>query len=114
MIKVTVLYPKRVGSYFDHNYYLNVHIPLSIRLLGSALQSVSVERGLAPGAPWPDPSFFAIAGFVCETVEAYTQELGPHIKRLQDDVANFTNVEPVVQIGEVVDFDLSLSAPQLS
>lgn len=109
MIKVTVLYPKAEGKWFDHDYYQNVHIPLSVRLLGPAIRSVTVERGLAPGAPWPNPSFFAIAGFVCESVEAYTRALVPHMKRLQDDVANYTDAEAIIQVSEIVEVHVSPS-----
>jgi len=107
MIKVTVLYPKVAGKRFDYDYYKNVHIPLAIRLLGPAVRSVTVERGLEPGTPWPGPSFFVIAGFACETIEAYTQALVPHMKRLQDDVANFTNVEAIIQVSDIVEIQNS-------
>ena len=69
---------KGAGKRFDYGYYKNVHIPLAIRLLGPAVRSVTVERGLEPGAPWPGPAFFVITGFTCETIEAYTQALVPH------------------------------------
>jgi len=107
MIKVTVLYPKVAGKTFDYDYYKNVHIPLAIRLLGPAIRSVTVECALEPGAPWPSPAFFVIAGFVCETVEAYTQALVPHMNRLQEDVANFTNVEAIIQVSDIVEIQIS-------
>lgn len=107
MIKVTVLYPKGAGKRFDYGYYKNVHIALAIRLLGPAVRSVTVERGLEPGAPWPGPAFFVITGFTCETIEAYTQALVPHMKRLQDDVANFTDVEAIIQVSDIVEIQNS-------
>jgi hypothetical protein len=45
MIKVSVLYPNVAGTKFDMAYYLNHHIPMVRRLLGSALKGVSVEHG---------------------------------------------------------------------
>jgi uncharacterized protein (TIGR02118 family) len=109
MIKVTVLYPNVAGKRFDYDYYQNVHIPLAIALLGPAVRSVTVERGLEPGTPWPSPAFFAIAGFECESVEAYTRALVPHMKRLQDDVANYTDVEAIIQVSEIVEVHVSPS-----
>lgn len=103
MIRIVVLYPKVEGKRFDFEYYRDVHIPLSIRLLGPAIRSVTVERGISPGAPWPSPAFFAIAGFVCESVEAYTHALAPHMKRLQDDIANYTDTEAIVQVCEIAE-----------
>lgn len=109
MIKVTVLYPKAEGKRFDFEYYRDVHIPLSIRLLGPAIRSVTVERGIKPGAPWPSPAFFAIAGFVCESIEAYTRALARHMNQLHDDVANYTDVEPIIQISEIAEIHVSPS-----
>jgi uncharacterized protein (TIGR02118 family) len=46
MIKVSVLYPHAVGAKFDFDYYIEVHMPMSLRLLGDAVRSCSVERGV--------------------------------------------------------------------
>lgn len=102
MIKITILYPMRPGAWFDHGYYENAHMPLSIALLGGAVRSVTVERGLAPGAPWPEPSFCAICSFVCESQEAYQRAFVPHMERLQRDMSNYTDIEPIVQVSDIV------------
>lgn len=107
MIKVTVLYPKVAGKRFDYDYYQNVHIPLAIALLGPAVRSVTVERGLDLGTPWPASAFYAIAGFVCESVDVYIRALVPQMKRLQDDVVNYTDVEAVIQISELAEVRIS-------
>ena len=48
MIKISILYPNKLGSWFDMDYYLNIHMPMSIAKLGSAkgFKSVSVENSL--------------------------------------------------------------------
>ena len=51
MVKVSVLYPNRAGTKFDMTYYLNHHIPMVRRLLGSALKGVSVEHGISGEEP---------------------------------------------------------------
>jgi len=101
MIKVTILYPNRPGGRFDHDYYESVHIPLTIELLGPALRSVLVERGLSVGPPWPAPSYAAICSFTCESKEAYERALFPHLARLQGDLINYSDVEAVIQISEI-------------
>jgi uncharacterized protein (TIGR02118 family) len=101
VIKVTILYPNMPGTHFDFEYYLNVHMPLSIELLGPAMRSVTVERGVSPGAPWPDHAFAAICSFVCESQEAYEQAFFPHMERLQGDIPNYTNVEAIIQLSEI-------------
>lgn len=110
MIKVTILYPNAPGRRFDHEYYETVHIPMSIELLGSAVRSVCVERGLSVGPPWPEPTYSAICSFVCESKEAYERALFPHLARLQGDLVNYSDVEALVQISEItIDFGSSLS-----
>ena len=108
MIKVTVLYPASPLAWFDHDYYETVHMPLAISLLGGAIRSVTVERGLNPGAPWPAPTFEAACHFVCDSLEAYQNAFIPHAERLQQDMANYTDIEAIVQIGAIT-LDSSVS-----
>jgi len=109
MIKVTILYPNTPGGRFDHDYYETVHIPMSIALLGSAVKSVLVERGLSVGPPWPAPTYSAICSFICDSREAYEQALFPHLARLQGDLVNYSDVEAVIQISEItVDHSLAI------
>ena len=51
MIKVSVLYPRQDGAKFDMKYYLDKHIPMVKQKLGSVCKAVTVEQGLAGGAP---------------------------------------------------------------
>jgi uncharacterized protein (TIGR02118 family) len=102
MIKVTVLYPRTPGSKFDFDYYLKTHMPLSIARLGMAMDAITVERVLDPGPPWPPPAYIAICSFVCESREAYEAAFIPHMAELQADMANYTDVEQVVLISDVV------------
>jgi uncharacterized protein (TIGR02118 family) len=51
MVKVSVLYPNGAGTKFDMTYYLNQHIPMVRRLLGSALKGVTVEHGISGEEP---------------------------------------------------------------
>ncbi len=101
MIKVSIFYPAGPETRFDHHYYERVHIPMAMELLGEALKSVSVERGVSPGQPWPEPAFVAIAHFVCTSKDAYEQALFPHLARLQADLLNYSNVTAVIQFSEI-------------
>jgi uncharacterized protein (TIGR02118 family) len=103
MIRVSVMYPRREGARFDHDYYVKRHIPLVIDLLGPAVHAVTVERGIDPGPPWPPSAWFCIASFVCDSLHDYQQAIVPHARKLQDDVANFTEVTPMIQVGELTD-----------
>jgi uncharacterized protein (TIGR02118 family) len=101
MIRISILYPHAPGGRFDHDYYETVHIPLALELLGGAVRSVSVERGVEPGGPWPAPTYAAICHFVCESLEAYERALAPHMARLQADLANYSDRTAVIQVGEI-------------
>lgn len=101
MIKVTILYPKTEGGRFDLDYYLGTHMPLSISLLGPSMHSITVERVLSPGAPWPDAGFHAIASFVCDSRAAYEAAFFPHMERLQADMPNYTDIPAVIQVSEI-------------
>ena len=101
MVRISVMYPSRAGARFDYDYYENRHIPLALSLLGEAVRSVTVERGLDPGPPWPAPTYLVVANFVCDSLDAYEQAIGAHGRALQADLANFSDSLPVIQVGEV-------------
>lgn len=100
MIAVTILYPRAPSARFDFDYYLGTHMKRSVALLGPHMRVISVERGIDPGAPWPAPSYFVICRFICESREAYAAAFLPHAEELQSDVANYTDVTPIIQVSE--------------
>jgi len=101
MIKVTFLYPNKPGSRFNADYYIDVHMPLAIRLLGPALQGVTAEIGLSSAMPGTPPPNAAIATFTFDSVEAFTAAVMPHYIELQSDIPNYTDIEPIVQISDL-------------
>lgn len=101
MIKVSVLYPNTPGSRFDVDYYTSVHMPMAVRLLGSALKAVSVEIGVGGAVPGDPAPFAAIAGFTCESVEAFTAAFMPVADQLQGDIPKYTDIRPILQISEI-------------
>lgn len=101
MIKVSVLYPSRPGSRFDVDYYLTVHMPMAARLLGTAVKDTSVEIGIGGGAPNEPAPYAAIAGFTCDSVEAFTAAFTPVAGQLRGDIPNYTDIAPVIQISEI-------------
>jgi uncharacterized protein (TIGR02118 family) len=107
MIKVSIFYPSKPGSRFDGAYYLNVHMPLAIKLLGPALKAVTVELGVSGGAPDQSPPFAAICGFTCETVQAFMEAFAPHQLELQTDIPNYTDIVPVIQVSQLTDLQVS-------
>ncbi len=102
MIKVTVMYPYAEGARFDHDYYRDRHMPLMKVLLGSACAYYTVEKGVSGRAPGSPPAFVAMCAFYCESAEAYRAASQQHGAEIRGDIANYTDIAPVVQLSEVV------------
>ena len=101
MIKVSILYPNRSDTKFNMSYYVDHHMPLVRRLLGSTLKGVLVEQGICgekPGSPAP---YIATGHLLFESLEAYQTSFAPHAKEIIEDIPKYTNSEPLIQIGEV-------------
>lgn len=101
MIKVSVFYPWSAGAEFNMNYYLSTHMPLVEKRLGAACKGISVDQGMAGGAPGTSPSFIAIGHILAESPEAFQAALGPHIQEIMGDIPNFTKIQPTIQMSEV-------------
>jgi uncharacterized protein (TIGR02118 family) len=104
MVKISILYPNTRGSQFDMRYYVEKHMPLSIGLLSahSGFKGVSVERGLSGGEPGTDAAFVAMCHFLFDSVEDFMAAFMPHAAKLQGDVPNYTDIQPVIQVNEVL------------
>src|SRR5947209_3308992 len=103
MIKISILYPNKPGSRFDMDYYLKTHMPMSIKKLGSAkgFQGVSVEQGVSGALHGSAPTYVAMCHYTFDTVQDFLAAFAPHAALLQDDIKNYTDIEPVIQASEV-------------
>jgi len=75
-------------------------MPLVIKRLKPALQAATAEIGISSAMPAACP-YAAIATFTFDSVEAFTAAVMPHYAELQGDIPNYTDIEPVVQIGDI-------------
>ena len=98
MNQVTVLYPNGEGARFDFDYYTRKHVPWVAGLVG---QKIEVRKGLsAPGgAPAP---FLCVASIHISSIEDFQAVLAQHGAQIMADIANYTNVQPLIQIDEVL------------
>lgn len=101
MIKVSVLYPHKDGGKFDMDYYLTKHMPLLRQKLGASLKGLSVEQGLAGGAPNSPAPFVALCHLQFEDVGTFETVMASHGAELMEDIPNFTSIEPTIQVSEV-------------
>lgn len=102
MVKVSVLYPNTAGVTFDMGYYLNQHIPMVRQKLGDAIKSSAVEGGLSGAAPGSDAAYVAMGHLYFDSVEAFQSAFGPHAEAILGDIPNYTNVQPTIQISNVM------------
>ncbi|MBF7729276.1 EthD family reductase [Pseudomonas sp. N040] len=102
MIKVSVMYPNTPDARFDHEYYRDKHMPMVKALMGANCASYSVDKGLAGGAPGTPATYVAMCHLFCDSLQTFQAGFGPHAKTIAADVANYTDIAPVMQISEVV------------
>ena len=104
MVRISILYPNAPGSRFDFRYYVETHMPMSIRLLGAhtGFRGVSVERGLAGATSGTPPAFVAMTHFRFLSAEDFLGAFLPHAEALQADMVNYTDITPVIQFNQVL------------
>lgn len=101
MIRMSVLYPRKEGARFDWAYYTGTHLPSVRRKLGAVLKGLSIEQGIAGGAPNSPAAFIAIANHTFDTMAAFQAAFKEHAQELMADIPNFRSIEPIIQISEV-------------
>lgn len=104
MIRISILYPNDKGSSFDLAYYVETHMPMSIECLSAhpGFKGVSVEHGLGGAGPGSEPTYVAMCHFLFDTVENFLEAFMPNAERLQGDMPRYTDVEPIIQVNEVL------------
>jgi uncharacterized protein (TIGR02118 family) len=79
-------------------------MPLSIELLSThpGFRGVSVERGLGGAVEGTAAAYVAMCHFLFDSVDNFMAAFTPHAAVLQGDMPNYTNIEPVIQVNEVL------------
>jgi uncharacterized protein (TIGR02118 family) len=93
---VTVTYPNKNGAKFDFEYYMRKHIPIVSGLLGT-----SIEQGLSSSAGAP-PTNICVARIRINSTEEFSSDMAAHGAKIMGDIPNYTNIEPKIQIDEVL------------
>lgn len=70
--------------------------------MGDACKSYTIDKGLAGGAPGAPAPYIGMCHIYCDSVESFQTAFGPHAKAIMADIANYTDLKPVMQISEVV------------
>jgi uncharacterized protein (TIGR02118 family) len=103
MIRISVMYPSGEGKTFDHGYYVDKHMALvRKRWSRMGLVRTEVDRGVAGGAPGAPAPSIAVGHVYFNALNDFQRASAAHGRELFDDVPNFTNIQPQVQISEVI------------
>jgi uncharacterized protein (TIGR02118 family) len=102
MIKVSVMYPNTPGARFNHDYYRDVHMPLVKSRMGEHCKYYTVDKGLAGATPGSAATYVAMCHLFCDSVASFEAGFGPHAPEILADIANYTDLSPVIQISDVV------------
>ncbi len=95
MIRVTLLYPKTDDSTFDMDYYTSSHMPMFAAAIGDACTGWGVDQIVS--GPYE-----CVAWVTVESMEAFGAAMKANGGPVMADVPNYTNVQPVTAIGNVV------------
>jgi uncharacterized protein (TIGR02118 family) len=65
-------------------------------------KGVSVEHGLGGAVNGTDAAYIAMCDFLFDSVDDFLAAFTPHAAVLQGDMPNYTDIEPVIQVSEVL------------
>jgi len=103
MIRVLVSYPHKPGARFDEAYYLSKHMPMVQEKLGPhGMTSWSVDKGLGGMAPGSSPDYVMQAHLLIDSVEGLQKGMAAEGAAIMGDIGNYTDIQPVVQIYQVL------------
>ena len=95
MIRLSVLYPATDDARFDHDYYRDSHGPLATKSWNPV--RVEIDKGVSG-------PYVAAVHFVFESADALQAAFSSEqTAAIMADVANYTDVSPVIQTSEIVE-----------
>ena len=95
-IRVSVLYPKGEGSTFNMDYYKTKHRQICVDVM-PGLKKMVVEAGI-------DGPYEAVGHLYFDDMGTMGAAMGgPRIVEAQNDLVNYTNIVPVIQISQHID-----------
>lgn len=94
MIRVSVMYPSGDSAPFDIDYYRTKHMEIVDRVMPSLVKR-EVDSGI-------DGPYVATAHLFFKSMEDF-EAVRTGAGEAMSDIPNFTTIEPVVQISEIVD-----------
>ena len=97
-IKVSILYPSGEGKTFNMDYYINQHMPMVQKSLSEGVLHVTVEKGV------DNMPYLTMTNIYYESMSSVEKNflLNSNREKVQNDIPNFTNTTPIIQISEII------------
>lgn len=102
MIRVSVLYPNSEGKRFDEDYYVNKHMTMIADKLGSAMVRYEIDKGIGGATPGSPAPFVAGVHMFFDSLQSFQGAFATNAGPIMADVPNYTDIQPTIQISEVV------------
>jgi uncharacterized protein (TIGR02118 family) len=103
MIRLTALYRNSEGSRFDFDYYVKTHLQLARkRLADFGMGRIEVEKGIE-ALDGERAAYICVAHADFLDMADLKRGFEEHAEELLADVPNYTDIEPEVQISEVME-----------
>jgi uncharacterized protein (TIGR02118 family) len=101
MFRLTVAYPAKEDGHFDFEYYTSKHMPMVEKFIGADVERIETSRGMA-GAGGGAAPYTCIGQIYLKSLDSFGAAMEKHGGEIMGDIPNYTNIEPVVQIEELV------------
>ena len=100
MIRISVLYPRTSGKRFNVEYYMKHHMPLVKEKLTPI--KIEIDVGVQNSENQPSP-YIAVGHMTFGSLEELVTKYRSAAQILHADIPNYTDIEPVMQLSEIVE-----------
>lgn len=83
------------------DYYEKKHMPMMAGFLGANLKFYEIDKGIGGRTPEDKAPFVAVGYFYISDVGEYNKAIAANRDAVVNDIKNYTNIQPVVQVSEV-------------
>ena len=103
MIRIAAAYPRQEGKFFNINYYVDTHLPMVWQKFSPfGLSKIEVDRGLERPGGGESP-FFAIGYLYFDNLANFQQCYAAEGLEVVGNIPIYTDVKPMIQVGEMKD-----------
>lgn len=77
-------------------------MPMVASLFGDKLKHYFIDSGVSGRTPDDPVTYVAVGGFYFEKLSDYKEAFGPNAEKIRGDIPNYTNIQPIIQISQVI------------